>query len=103
MQQDNIKKSVVKPGSIFHTDCWRAYIGVAPDLAAAKYYTNYCAGNHSVEFFAGVDGTHTNNIEGEQHTFHWFVSVPMFTDFPLFYCIKEHGQETKSTAGGLPW
>lgn len=35
MQQDNIKKSVVKPGSIFHTDCWRAYIGVAPDLAAA--------------------------------------------------------------------
>jgi transposase-like protein len=47
----------VKPGTIIHTDMWKAY----SDLEAFGFVHHQV--NHSINF-VGDDGTHTNTIEG---------------------------------------
>ena len=57
--QGSIPRNVL-PGSIIHSDCWRAYHG----LDALGY--QHSTVNHSVEFVA-QDGTHTQKIESQWH------------------------------------
>lgn len=52
----------VLPGSIIHTDFWRAYNGIV------EWNMNYVhrTVNHQ-EGFINAEGTHTNTIEGKKH------------------------------------
>lgn len=61
-----IIKKYVAPGSIIHTDCWRAYERI-PRLVnrnGQSYDYQHFTVNHSAHFVA-EDGTHTNTIEGK--------------------------------------
>lgn len=49
----------VLPGSIVHTDMWRAYHGIEERLGLRHFNVN-----HSQTFVNPNDGTHTNTIEG---------------------------------------
>lgn len=57
---DIIRQNVV-PGSIVHTDGWRAYEGL--ENLEGMNYTHRVV-NHSVEFVV-EDGTHTKRIESQ--------------------------------------
>lgn len=55
----------IAPGSIIHSDCWKAYNGIEgmQDANGQSYdYTHHTV-NHSLTYVA-EDGTHTNTIEG---------------------------------------
>jgi transposase-like protein len=49
----------IKPGSIVHTDCWRAYSGIDAELGITHDTVN-----HSLEFVNKENNVHTNTIEG---------------------------------------
>jgi transposase-like protein len=53
----NIIEAYVHPGSIIHTDCWKAYEGIE-DLGGGFEHKTV---NHSREFIS-ADGVHTNHI-----------------------------------------
>ena len=60
-----IKKHVA-PGSIIHTDCWKAYDQI-PELInrhGQSYQFQHFSVNHSRQFIT-EDGVHTNTIEGK--------------------------------------
>lgn len=51
----------VRPGSIIHTDCWRAYDGIQEWGYDFRHFTV----NHSLSFIS-PEGIHTNTIEGKK-------------------------------------
>jgi transposase-like protein len=57
----------ILPGSIVHTDCWRAYSNIDTALDVAHGTVN-----HSVGFINKESGVHTNTIEA---TWRWLKSV----------------------------
>ena len=50
----------ITPGSIIHSDCWKAYKDI-PELE--DYHYQHGTVNHSMEF-KSASGVHTNMIEG---------------------------------------
>ena len=58
----------IKPCSIIHSDCWRAYNQIKhpdPNFTYARFDMDYLhkTVNHSIQYKA-PDGIHTNTIEG---------------------------------------
>ena len=56
----------IAPGSIVHSDCWRAYYGIEKMVDTEEESFGYIhrTVNHSVCYVNPDDGTHTNTIEG---------------------------------------
>lgn len=60
----------IKPGSIIHSDCWKAYNWINnltnPDYDVFEIPQHYIhkTVNHSIEYVNKTDSTHTNTIEG---------------------------------------
>ena len=54
-----IIQSHIQPGTIIHSDQWRAYnqVNALPNVAS------HSTVNHSIEFVDPVTGTHTQNVE----------------------------------------
>ena len=56
----------IAPGSIIHSDCWRAYYQI-PNMQSTEgesFGYIHRTVNHSVTYVNPEDGTHTNTIEG---------------------------------------
>lgn len=62
----HIIKTFVKPGTLIHTDGWRAYRAISRQVGNQGESLGYQhqVVNHS-EGFRASDGTHTNTIEGK--------------------------------------
>ncbi|OBZ81182.1 hypothetical protein A0J61_10770 [Choanephora cucurbitarum] len=91
---DVIEKHVL-PGSIIHTDCWKAYERIEE---LGRNYSHFTV-NHSVEYVTD-GGVHTNTIEGSK--IYEFIS---FTNNPIgtWHGIKINATPRQRNENSMPW
>ena len=73
-----VPKKFVAPGTIIHSDCWKAYSGLKEE--GYEHFTV----NHSETFVDPDTGAHSNSVEGMWQKLKHGVHMPMFRN------VREH-------------